>query len=268
MSNWRDRTERDAMVRGNAAYQKPTETPKSTVISNLLKGNVLFPFILFIMALTTTLNVVADLIYTTLKGGTVVSITTAGSANGVNREPVKIICEKDSEGAFVAYTTNVDGGNKRPFLKWDSEDRCKETSTRINEQIKADQEDKSKTSQVSSEGKQISPGQVVFNHYRLIQDKQLDESWDDLSTSFQGASSSKESNKKEYKAWWNSVEKVNISSIEIVEESKTHAVVKVDIIYLWRGGEKIHHSKQYISLIWNNKRWLIDNKSASYASKS
>jgi hypothetical protein len=267
MSNWRDRTERDAMVRGKA-YHKPTEITKPTIKTHFLSSDVLFPLILAILSLSLSLGVMANLIYETLKDGTSVKTVISGNPNriDVEKELLKVTCEKDNEGTFVTYITNIDGANKRPFIKWNSEDRCKNISTKFNEQIKADQKEKSDTSLISPEEKRISPDTAIINHYRLIQSKQLDESWSNLATSFQGTDSTKELNKKVYKSWWNSVERVNIRSDKIMEETKVRAVVRVDLSYFMKNGKTIHDDKSYVSLIWDNERWLIDNKSTVYTS--
>jgi hypothetical protein len=110
----------------------------------------------------------------------------------------------------------------------------------------------------------ITPDKAVINHYKLIQDRRLDESWQDLSTSFQGSNLAK--GVSEYKAWWNSVDSVNIGSTEILEisQNKKSATVKADLRYKLRTGREIIDQKKYIYLVWDNDRWLINEKSDIY----
>jgi serine/threonine protein kinase len=115
----------------------------------------------------------------------------------------------------------------------------------------------------NSDPNQISPDISLINHYKLIQNKQLDESWNDLSPSFQGNDLAK--GLKEYKEWWNSVDRVDIGAMEILEKSPNRAVVKANLSYQLRGGRTLADKKKYLYLIWENGKWMIDKKSEIYA---
>ncbi len=117
---------------------------------------------------------------------------------------------------------------------------------------------------INSDPNQIAPDISLINHYKLIQNKQLDESWNDLSPSFQGNNLTK--GLQEYKDWWNSVDRVDIGAMETIEKSANRAVVRVSLSYQLRGGRILADKKRYISLVWENGKWLIDKKSEIYPS--
>jgi hypothetical protein len=107
-----------------------------------------------------------------------------------------------------------------------------------------------------------APDAAIIDHYRLIQSKQLDASWTDLSASFQGANIEK--GLREYKEWWNSVEEIQIGGVEILDRQSNTAVAKIDLSYRIRGGRIMHDSKKYIYLLWGNDKWLINDKKDSH----
>jgi hypothetical protein len=107
-----------------------------------------------------------------------------------------------------------------------------------------------------------SPDAAILNHYKLIQNGQLDESWTNLSTSFQGANIAK--GLSEYKEWWNSVETIQIGGVEILDRQSETAIARVDLSYRIRGGRVMRDNKRYIYLVWDNDRWLINDKSDTY----
>jgi serine/threonine protein kinase len=114
----------------------------------------------------------------------------------------------------------------------------------------------------NSDPNQIAPDISIINHYKLIQNKQIDESWNDLSLNFKG--SDLEKGLKEYKEWWNSVDRVDIGAMEVLEKSANRAVVRASLSYQLRGGRTLVDKKRYITLAWENGKWTIDKKSESY----
>jgi hypothetical protein len=110
----------------------------------------------------------------------------------------------------------------------------------------------------------ISPDKAVTDHYKLIQSKHFDESWNDLSKKFQGSNLAKGIG--EYKIWWDSVESIYIGNIETLEisQNNNNAVVKADLKYKLRTGRMLIDQKKFIYLVWDNDRWLINEKSDSY----
>jgi hypothetical protein len=108
----------------------------------------------------------------------------------------------------------------------------------------------------------LTPDTAIINHYKLIDSRKLDESWNDLSSNFKGSNLEKGFN--EYIEWWNSVEKVYIDNTRVIKSSETSSVVKANLRYKLRSGRIIDDKKKYISLVWIDGRWLIDGKSETY----
>jgi hypothetical protein len=123
------------------------------------------------------------------------------------------------------------------------------------------------SSESTAAANRIPPDQAVINHYGFLQKKQLHESWTDLSTSFQGSNSKGFS---EYKNWWDSVESIYVDAVKIIVVSpgNENAVVKADLRYKLRTGRVIIDQKKYIYLVWDNDKWLINEKSEVYTNTS
>lgn len=108
----------------------------------------------------------------------------------------------------------------------------------------------------------LAPDIAIVNHYKFINSRELDRSWNDLSQSFKGSNLTK--GFKEYIEWWNSVDKVYIGDVKILKSSDTSSVVKADLSYKLRSGRIMEDKKKYIYLIWTDGKWLIDEKSDTY----
>lgn len=117
-------------------------------------------------------------------------------------------------------------------------------------------------SSVPPNSEKLTPDTAVINHYRSIDRRELDKSWNDLSPSFKGSNLEKGFN--EYIEWWNSVEKVYIDKTRVIKSSETSSVVKANLRYKLRSGRIIDDNKKYISLVWIDGKWLIDGKSETY----
>ncbi len=111
------------------------------------------------------------------------------------------------------------------------------------------------------------PDTAVVSHYKLLQNKQLDTAWNNLSANFRGPNTSQ--GLQEYKKWWNSVNNLNSSNVKTLEKSESQAVVYADISYQVSSGKMINDENKYIYLIWSNReqKWLIDRRSNHYSSK-
>lgn len=120
----------------------------------------------------------------------------------------------------------------------------------------------SNNSSVSPSSEKSTPDTAVINHYKSIDNKELDASWNDLSSSFKGSNSDK--GFTEYIEWWNSVEKVYIDDTRVVKSSETISVVKANLRYKLRSGRIMSDKKKYISLVWIDGKWLIDGKSETH----
>jgi serine/threonine protein kinase, bacterial len=118
------------------------------------------------------------------------------------------------------------------------------------------------TPQTSSAPARVSPDVAVIKHYQLIQNQQLDQSWTDLSTSFQGSNLTQ--GFQEYRTWWNSVDRIDIGKVETVDQSTDSAIVQADLSYRLKSGRVMSDQKKYIYLVWDNDKWLINGKSETF----
>jgi hypothetical protein len=108
----------------------------------------------------------------------------------------------------------------------------------------------------------MTPDVAIASHYKLINSRELDKSWNELSPNFKGSNLTK--GFKEYIEWWNSVETVYIGDIKTLRNSDLNSVVKADLSYKLRSGRIMEDKKKYIYLIWTDGKWLIDGKSDTY----
>jgi cytoskeletal protein RodZ len=107
-----------------------------------------------------------------------------------------------------------------------------------------------------------TPDTAIVSHYKSIDNRELDKSWNDLSPSFKGSNLTQ--GFKEYIEWWNSVEKVYVGDIQTLKISDTNSVVKAELSYRLRSGRVMSDKKKYIYLVWIDGKWLIDGKSETY----
>jgi hypothetical protein len=114
----------------------------------------------------------------------------------------------------------------------------------------------------SPSSEKSTPDTAIVNHYRSIDNRELEKSWNDLSPSFKGSNLTKGFN--EYIEWWNLVEKVYIDDVQIVKSSDTSSIVKANLRYKLRSGRVIKDKKKYIYLVLIDGEWLIDGKSETY----
>lgn len=114
----------------------------------------------------------------------------------------------------------------------------------------------------SASSERMTPDVAIVNHYKAIDNKDLENSWSNLSPSFKGSNLTKGFNA--YIAWWNSVDKVYIGDVKVMRSSDTSSVVKADLSYKLRSGRIMDDKKKYIYLVWADGKWLIDAKSETY----
>ena len=113
-----------------------------------------------------------------------------------------------------------------------------------------------------SKVKDDRPSAVEFvqKHYTLINDGNLDTSWNNLSDSFKG--SNIVNGKKEYYDWWNQVRSISISSLTPIRQDRDRAIVRFRLTYILKDGrvKKDEHDRLY--LIWDEsqKKWLINDR--------
>lgn len=118
------------------------------------------------------------------------------------------------------------------------------------------------SSNTSSNETATSPDTAVIDHYRSIDNGELEKSWNNLSPSFKGSNLEKGFN--EYIEWWNSVEKVYIGDVRVIKSSETKSIVKTNLSYKLRSGRIMNDNKKYIYLVSTDGTWLIDGKSETY----
>jgi hypothetical protein len=136
MSNWRDRTERDAMVRGKA-YQKPTKIPTSSRDEKLTVLQLIASITALVMSIISASFGLYTYIYNSGGGS---GGDSAGPVNHKITMAVPVVaatCEKDAHGNF---TTRISSQKvKQSVALWNSETRCTRVATMLNEQFALDQ---------------------------------------------------------------------------------------------------------------------------------
>jgi hypothetical protein len=137
--------------------------------------------------------------------------------------------------------------------------KIKETTQPADGTVGGNKVDTTKSADETTSSDKPSPDTAIISHYRSIDNKELEKSWSNLSPSFKGSNLTKGFN--EYTEWWNSVDKVYIGNVEVVKVSDTSSVVKADLSYKLRSGRIMNDKKKYISLVWTDGKWLINEKS-------
>ncbi len=105
-----------------------------------------------------------------------------------------------------------------------------------------------------------APDVFVREHYIALNNRQYQETWDHLSPKFQSVAVSY----SEYQKWWNSVNKIIIGDIKIVQQNTDTAIINADLSYQkYNNKPPVKDEKSNIHLIWSNQTnsWLLDSKS-------
>jgi serine/threonine protein kinase, bacterial len=146
----------------------------------------------------------------------------------------------------------------------DNKNTARSPSNNPNPPISSSPSNSSKRSTPVSNQNRSAPDAAIIDHYRLIQNKQLDPAWNNLSSNFK---SSNTEGFQEYQKWWNSVNNINMSDVQTLDKSSSRAVVKANISYQLADGRIINDDKKYMYLIWDeaSAKWLIDSKSNNYS---
>ncbi|BDA65950.1 hypothetical protein CAL7716_001160 [Calothrix sp. PCC 7716] len=100
----------------------------------------------------------------------------------------------------------------------------------------------------------------VKNHYKAIQNRQYNSSYNNLSSQF--IKDNLKNGYSEYQKWWDSVRELQIGNIVLINQNNYKAIVNADLSYTMKDGRTIKDSNNRISLVWssNTKQWLIDQK--------
>jgi hypothetical protein len=104
------------------------------------------------------------------------------------------------------------------------------------------------------------PEEAIKNYYQLINNRDIDASWKDLSDSFKGSDLTK--GEKKYREWWGKVKNTDVNSITLIRQDQDRATVRAVIRYTLKTGRVVDDDRTKIYLIWdnNNKKWLINDK--------
>lgn len=105
-----------------------------------------------------------------------------------------------------------------------------------------------------------SPKRAVIEHYKNLNQRQYEQTWNNLSQKFK---QEKLSNRfSTYTDWWNQVRRIETGEVELINEVEETAVVDAQLTYLMQDGDRHKDKKSQIILIWNSEQntWLIDEK--------
>jgi hypothetical protein len=101
------------------------------------------------------------------------------------------------------------------------------------------------------------PDKTIENYYQLINQRQYSDAWAILSRRFQEIKP--DNNFNNYTQWWDSVEKVTVDSIKLIEENNGSAIVYADLNYLMKNGRKVDDKNRFTLIKNENGKWLIDS---------
>ncbi len=64
----------------------------------------------------------------------------------------------------------------------------------------------------------------------------------------------------EYVTWWNSVQRVDINSINVIQNDGTHAVIQVNVTFAMKDGRIIGNQEYDYDLLYdaNKQTWMFD----------
>lgn len=136
----------------------------------------------------------------------------------------------------------------------EEEERYQRTSKRLNRI-------EEKLDTLTSTEKSISsPQSAIVTYYELINQGRYEEAWSNLSFEFKQKSSSY----SEYDQWWDSVESVNVSSVNLIEKTDRAAAVNAKITYFMKDGRHFTQPSEIIVLVLNSDgKWLFYDKRES-----
>ena len=101
--------------------------------------------------------------------------------------------------------------------------------------------------------------EYILNHYKKLNDRQYQQSWQELTSNFQN---NKAINYSEYTNWWNKVDYIEIKKIDVMEQEEEQAIIEVSIKYKMKTGRSFYDTNNQILIIWNSQKeiWQIDDK--------
>ncbi|MEN9918615.1 MAG: hypothetical protein RL662_1051 [Bacteroidota bacterium] len=104
----------------------------------------------------------------------------------------------------------------------------------------------------------ITPEQFIKEHYSAINNRLYETTWQHLTPEFQN----KAGDFSGYVDWWDSVNKIEIGQVRLIEQSNNKAIVDAKLTFFMKQGTLFHDPKSRIYLIWNDSTnsWLVENK--------
>ncbi len=100
-----------------------------------------------------------------------------------------------------------------------------------------------------------SPEQAIRDYYSLINDRQFQDAWKNLTPKFQ---SDRAGGYSTFTDWWRTVDQVSIKDARLVESKENSAIIDIDLTY--RKDKATFPETLRMSLVWNEttKQWQIN----------
>jgi len=113
----------------------------------------------------------------------------------------------------------------------------------------------------SNNNEKAEARQFVINYYQQLNNRNYEQTWNNLSDNFQQISASY----SDYQRWWNSVQEIKIGNVEVISVNQNDAIVKAELSYILNSGKIFNDEKPYIYLIRNQytDNWMFDKKNSS-----
>jgi serine/threonine-protein kinase len=113
----------------------------------------------------------------------------------------------------------------------------------------------SKTPTATPSPTKPSPEQAIRDYYSLINDRQFQNAWQNLTPKFQR---DRAGGYKTFTDWWQTVSQVSVNGVRLVESKENSAIIDIDLTY--RKDKAIFPETLRMSLVWNesSKQWQIN----------
>jgi hypothetical protein len=112
----------------------------------------------------------------------------------------------------------------------------------------------------ASEDRPKSPENFIKEHYSNLNARNYDLTWKSLSSEFQTISTGFSG----YTEWWNSVERIELDSVNLVSKDSSQAIVDAELRYIMKTGVTSDDERGRIYLAWNSSvsNWEIVKKTS------
>ena len=112
----------------------------------------------------------------------------------------------------------------------------------------------------------LSPAQAIRNHYQVLNTRNYDLAWDNLTSHFKSESGKSFTlSRKEYEDWGNSVRSIDLQRAETssISIDGNMAVVNYRLGYTMNSGRFVQDQHTQLFLVWDEgkAKWLIDRRS-------